>query len=74
MVAMEAVGVNVRFVLTGLRAAPSGIDRNRFKQAFIEVHRQAKANNEQLDVEVCLSHVWRIYDALEAMAQMRSNS
>ncbi|WDZ96210.1 helix-turn-helix transcriptional regulator [Herbaspirillum sp. WKF16] len=68
MAAMEAIGVDIRFVLTGLRSAPSAIDRNRFRQAFIEVQRQVKANNEKLDVEACLSHVWRIYDALEAIA------
>lgn len=74
LAAMEAAGVDVRFVLTGLRSAPSGIDRDRFRQAFSEVQRQAKANKEKLDVETSLDHAWRIYDALEAMALTRSNA
>jgi transcriptional regulator with XRE-family HTH domain len=71
LAAMEAAGVDVRFVLTGLRSAPSGIDRDRFRLAYSEVQRQAKANNEKLDVETCLDHTWRIYDALEAMPPVR---
>jgi hypothetical protein len=44
---MEAVGVDVRYVLTGMRGVPSGIDRERFRQTFSEVQRQAKVKLEK---------------------------
>ena len=37
LAAMEAIGIDVRYVLTGFRTSPSGIDRERFKVAFAEV-------------------------------------
>ncbi len=67
LAAMEAVGVDVRYVLTGMRGAPSGIDRERFRQAFSEVQRQAKVKREKLTTDACLDLAWRIYDALAAI-------
>lgn len=67
LAAMEAVGVDVRFVLTGMRSAPSGIDRERFKVAFEEVQRQSKAKRERMSTDASLDLAWRIYDALTAI-------
>lgn len=64
LVAMESIGIDVRFLLTGLRAAPIGIDRARFRVAFTEVLRQAKARRERQSPEENLDQAWRIYDAL----------
>jgi hypothetical protein len=61
---MESIGVDVRFLLTGLRAAPLRIDRDRFKVAFAEALRQAKVRRERLSPEEKLDQAWRIYDAL----------
>jgi transcriptional regulator with XRE-family HTH domain len=63
LVALEGVGVDVRYVLSGLRQAPSGIDRDRFRRAFLEVERQARSNREKLSTEERLSLAWRFYDA-----------
>ncbi len=71
LAAMEAVGVDVRYALTGMRNTPSGIDRERFRQAFSEVLRQAKVKREKLTTEACLDLAWRIYDALGAMQATR---
>ncbi len=65
--AMEAIGIDVRYVLTGMRNSPPGIDRERFRQAFTEVQRQAKAKREKLSTEASLELAWRIYDALSAI-------
>jgi transcriptional regulator with XRE-family HTH domain len=62
LVALEGAGVDVRYVLTGLRQAPSGVDRERFRRAFLEVDRQARSNREKLSTEERLSLAWRIYD------------
>ena len=67
LVAMEAIGVDVRYVLTGMRAAPSGIERERFRQAFCEVQRQTKIKREKMSVDASLDLAWRIYDALGAI-------
>ena len=67
LAAMEAVGVDVRYVLTGMRGVPSGIDRERFRQAFSEVQRQAKVKRETLTTDASLDLAWRIYDALSAI-------
>lgn len=64
LVALESIGVDVRFLLTGLRAAPLGIDRDRFRVAFEESLRQAKARRERRSPEESLEQAWRIYDAL----------
>lgn len=63
LVALEGVGVDVRYVLSGLRQAPSGVDRDRFRRAFLEVERQARSNRETLSTEERLSLAWRFYDA-----------
>jgi transcriptional regulator with XRE-family HTH domain len=63
LVALESVGVDVRYVLSGLRQAPSGVDRDRFRRAFLEVERQARSNRETLSTEEQLSLAWRFYDA-----------
>ena len=63
LVALEGVGVDVRYVLSGLRQAPSGIDRDRFRRAFLEVERQARSNREKLSTDERLSLAWRFYDA-----------
>lgn len=63
LVALEGVGVDVRYVLSGLRQAPSGVDRDRFRRAFLEVERQARSNREKLSTEERLSLAWRFYDA-----------
>lgn len=67
LAAMEAAGVDVRYVLVGMRNTPSGIDRERFRQAFSEVQRQAKVKREKLTTDACLDLAWRIYDALAAI-------
>jgi len=67
LAAMENVGVDVRFVLTGMRDTPSGVDRERFKVAYEEVQRQAKVKREKLTTESCLDLAWRFYDALGAI-------
>ena len=46
---------------------PSGIDSERFRQAFSEVQRQARIKREKLTTEACLDLAWRIYDALGAI-------
>lgn len=63
LVALEQAGIDVRYVLTGLRQAPSGVDRERFRRAFLEVDRQAKVNREKLSTDERLALAWRIYDA-----------
>ncbi len=67
LAAMEAAGVDVRYVLVGMRNTPSGIDRERFRQAFSEVQRQAKVKREKLTTDACLDLAWRIYDVLGAI-------
>lgn len=67
LAAMESIGIDVRYVLTGMRHAPSGVDRERFRVAFGEVQRQAKAKREKLTPDACLDLAWRIYDALAAL-------
>jgi transcriptional regulator with XRE-family HTH domain len=67
LAAMENVGVDVRFVLTGMRDPPSGVDRERFKVAYEEVQRQAKTRREKLSTGMSLDLAWRIYDALVAI-------
>lgn len=67
LAAMESIGVDVRYVLTGMRQAPSGIDRERFKTAYKEVQRQAKTRREKLSTDTCLDLAWRFYDALSAL-------
>jgi transcriptional regulator with XRE-family HTH domain len=67
LAAMESIGVDVRYVLTGMRQAPSGIDRERFKTAYEEVQRQAKTRREKLSTDTCLDLAWRFYDALSAL-------
>lgn len=69
LVSLEAVGVDVRYVLTGLRQAPSGVDRDRFRRAFQEVERQVKANREKLSTDERLSLAWRLYDAFSTVDQ-----
>ncbi len=69
LVALEGAGVDVRYVLTGLRVAPSGTDRERFRQAFLEVERQIKTNREKLSTEERLSLAWRLYDAFSTREQ-----
>lgn len=69
LVSLEAVGVDVRYVLTGLRQAPSGVDRDRFRRAFQEVERQVKVNREKLSTDERLSLAWRLYDAFSTVDQ-----
>lgn len=64
LAAMEAAGFDVRYVLTGMRDAPSGIDRERFRWAYTEVQRQARVRREKLTADACLDLAWRFYDAL----------
>jgi transcriptional regulator with XRE-family HTH domain len=61
---MEAAGFNVRYVLTGMRDAPSGIDRERFRWAYTEMQRQAKVRHEKLTADASLDLAWRFYDAI----------
>ncbi|AKJ27274.1 helix-turn-helix domain-containing protein [Caldimonas brevitalea] len=70
LVALEGAGVDVRYVLTGLRQAPSGVDRDRFRRAFHEVERQVKANREKLSTDERLSLAWRLYDAFSTVDQV----
>lgn len=67
LAAMDAAGIDVRYVLIGMRHAPSSVDRERFRQAFSEVQRQAKVNRESLTTDACLDLAWRFYDALGAI-------
>lgn len=69
LVALEGAGFDVRYVLTGLRQAPSGTDRERFRRAFHEVERQVKANREKLSTDERLSLAWRLYDAFSTVDQ-----
>lgn len=69
LVALESAGVDVRYVLTGLRQAPSGVDRERFRRAFQEVERQVKTNREKLSTDERLSLAWRLYDAFSSVEQ-----
>ncbi|MBB3283185.1 helix-turn-helix domain-containing protein [Mitsuaria sp. BK037] len=69
LVALEGAGVDVRYVLTGLRQAPSGVDRERFRRAFQEVERQVKTNREKLSTDERLSLAWRLYDAFSTVEQ-----
>ncbi|MCW7540476.1 helix-turn-helix domain-containing protein [Aquabacterium sp. A7-Y] len=71
LAALEVAGVDVRYVLTGFRTAPSGVDRDRFRQAFLEVERQVKTNKERLSTDDRLSLAWRIYDALSQVRPSR---
>ena len=64
---MEAAGIDVRYMLTGMRNVPSGIDRERFRQAFSEVQRQSKLKRENLSTDTSLDLAWRIYDALTSL-------
>jgi len=66
LAAMEAVGVDVRYVLTGIRQVPSRIDRERFKAAYEEAQRQAQSCREPLSIDACLDLAWRFYDDLSA--------
>ena len=68
LVAMEAAGIDVRYMLTGMRNAPSGIDRERFRRAFAEVQRQAELKREKLSTDASLDLAWRIYDALTSIS------
>ena len=70
LVALEGAGVDVRYVLTGLRQAPSGVDRERFRRAFQEVERQVKTNREKLSTDERLSLAWRLYDAFSTVEQV----
>lgn len=70
LVALEGAGVDVRYVLTGLRQAPSGVDRERFRRAFQEVERQVKTNREKLSTDERLSLAWRLYDAFSTVEQI----
>lgn len=70
LVALESAGVDVRYVLTGLRQAPSGVDRERFRRAFQEVERQVKTNREKLSTDERLSLAWRLYDAFSTVEQV----
>lgn len=67
LAAMEAAGIDVRYMLTGMRNAPCGIDRERFRQAFSEVQRQSKLKRENLSTDTSLDLAWRIYDALTSL-------
>jgi transcriptional regulator with XRE-family HTH domain len=69
LVALESAGIDVRYVLTGLRQAPSGLDRERFRRAFQEVERQVKTNRETLSTDERLSLAWRLYDAFSTVDQ-----
>lgn len=69
LAALEGAGVDVRYVLTGLRKAPSGVDRERFRRAYLEVDRQIKTNREKLSTEERLSLAWRLYDAFSTREQ-----
>lgn len=71
LAAMEAIGVDVRYVLTGMHATPPGIDRERFKIAFAEVQRQTKARRETLSLDESLELAWRFYDAVSALHAAR---
>lgn len=64
LAAMAAAGIDVRYMLTGMRNAASGIDRERFRQAFSEVQREAELKREKLSADTSLDLAWRIYDAL----------
>lgn len=70
LVALEGAGVDVRYVLTGLRQAPSGVDRERFRRAFQEVERQVKTNREKMSTDERLSLAWRLYDAFSTVEQV----
>lgn len=69
LAALEAVGVDVRYVLTGVRQAGPCIDRERFKAACEEVQRQARGRRETLSIDACLDLAWRFYDDLSAHQQ-----
>lgn len=71
LAALECVGMDVRYVLTGMRQSPSGIDRERFKIALAEVQRQAKAKREKLSLDESLDLAWRFYDAVDALQSAR---
>ena len=71
LAAMEAIGIDVRYVLTGFRTSPSGIDRERFKVAFAEVQRQAQAKQEKLSLETSLDLAWRFYDSFATLQAAR---
>lgn len=62
-VALEGAGVDVCYVLTRLRQAPNGVDRERFRRACLAVDRQARSNRDTLSTGELLSLVWRIVDA-----------
>jgi transcriptional regulator with XRE-family HTH domain len=64
LAAMETAGFDIRYVLTGMRHAPFGIDRERFRWAYTEVQRQAKARREKLTADASLDLAWRFYDAV----------
>ncbi len=64
LIALDAVGVDIRYVLVGKTGSDMFAARKLFAKAFAEVSRQARANSESLTDAKRLDLAWRFYDAL----------
>lgn len=73
LIALDKSGVDIRYVLVGIHCTGENVFRDRFRVAFEEVSRQAKANKETLTDAVHLELAWRIYDAFETFEKYKQN-
>jgi transcriptional regulator with XRE-family HTH domain len=64
LIALDAVGIDIRYVLVGKTSSDMFAARKLFAKAFAEVSRQARANSESLTDAKRLDLAWRFYDAL----------
>ncbi|MFZ6657220.1 helix-turn-helix domain-containing protein [Undibacterium sp. TJN19] len=73
LIALDRSGVDIRYVLVGIHCTGESVFRDRFRVAFEEVSRQAKANKETLTDAAHLELAWRIYDAFEIFEKYKQN-
>ncbi|MFZ6845842.1 helix-turn-helix domain-containing protein [Undibacterium sp. RuTC16W] len=71
LIALDRSGIDIRYVLVGIRCTGNRIIRDRFRFAFEEVGRQAQASKEVLTDEIRLELAWRIYDAFDAFEKYK---
>lgn len=64
LIALDAMGLDIRYVLVGKSSGDMQDVRKLFAKAFAEVSRQARANSETLTDAKRLDLAWRVFDAL----------
>ena len=69
LVALDAVGIDIRYVLVGKNSRDVVAVRKLFAKAFAEVSRQARNNSESMTDAKHLDLAWRFYDALLNLQQ-----